>query len=177
MKQVHNNIFLIGGRACGKSTIGKLLADKLRMSFIDMDKAIEAQEGKNIQQMVEAGGWEFFREKEEQFLRKLANSNHGIIATGGGAILHQKTWPSVMENGFVVWLNASGETVRARLKNDDNTASQRPSLTGEDILCETEKIMAAREPLYRKGSHLQVSSEQPVETIIEMIEKAFWGKE
>ncbi len=164
-------IFLIGGRACGKTTIGKLLAQKLQMEFLDMDKTIEELEGKNIQQLVTDEGWEFFRKKEENLLQKLVGQDNLIIASGGGAILHQNIWPTVMKNGFVVWLNAKIETVQARLINDHKTAAQRPSLTGENILSETEKVMAAREPLYRKGSHLCIDSGQPVKTIIETIEK------
>jgi shikimate kinase len=76
-----------------------------------------------------------------------------------------------MQSGLVVWLNADSETVRARLLEDPNTAAQRPSLTGTDTLSETEKIMAEREPLYRKGAHLHIDSTQPVEIIIATIEK------
>lgn len=171
MKKAPDNIFLIGGRACGKSTIGKLLAAKINMNFLDMDKAIEEQEGKSILQLVESEGWSSFRKKEKALLEKLSRGRNMVVATGGGAVLHQEVWPAVMKANLVVWLNADVKTVRSRLKNDAATAGQRPSLTGGDILSEAEKIMAEREPLYQNGSHLQVNTDQPVETIVEIIEK------
>jgi shikimate kinase len=118
-------------------------------------------------------GWASFRTKEAALLQKLLHQDNLVVATGGGAILHQDIWPAVMEKSFVVWLNADIDTVRTRLLEDHKTAEQRPSLTGESLLVETEKIMKEREPLYRKGSHLQINSDQPLAKIIATIEKEF----
>jgi len=173
MGVIKNNLFfLVGGRATGKTTVGKLLSQSLTTDFLDMDTVIVERDGRSIQQMVAEQGWPFFRNLEKTVLKELILRKNLVVATGGGAILHQNIWPRVMETALVIWLFADIETVAARLRNDPLSSGQRPSLTGADFISETEKIMAEREPLYRQGSHLHIESNQPVEMIVATIEAA-----
>lgn len=157
---MHNSkIILVGYRATGKTTIGKLLADALSYKFIDMDKTIESRENSIISEMVQKNGWGYFREKEKSLLSELINQKTSlVIATGGGAILHQELWPKVMTAGMVVWLDADKETICQRLAGDTKTATQRPSLTDSGTEQEVTSVLAQREPLYKAGSHLAVNT-------------------
>nr|MBF0222874.1 shikimate kinase [Desulfobulbaceae bacterium] len=157
---MHNlKIILVGYRATGKTTIGKLLADRLSFNFIDMDKAIESRENSLIRDLVKTKGWPYFREKEKCLLEELINQQDRlVIATGGGAILHQELWPKVLRAGMVVWLKADQETICRRLAEDALTCSQRPSLTGGGTEQEVASVLAQREPLYKAGSHIAVDT-------------------
>lgn len=166
-------IILTGYRATGKSTVGRLLATRLGLDFIDMDAAIAAQEGRSIRQIVAEQGWNHFRTLERDLLADLVNRDKVVIATGGGAILHQDTWSRLRETGLVVWLTADIDTICRRLLDDGNSDSQRPSLTDSDICAEVAFMLAEREPLYEKGSHFAVSTmEKSTEQIVDGIEKA-----
>ncbi len=159
-------IILIGYRATGKTTVGLLLAEKLGFSFIDSDHALEQKEGQCISDMVAEHGWDYFRAKEKEMLVKLAGKKEHIIATGGGAILHQDIWATVKKSGVVIWLEADIQTICARLKADAASDTQRPSLTGEDILQEVSSVLAIRTPLYKSSSHFTVDATKSIEDIV-----------
>ena len=172
-----SNIILTGYRATGKSSIGKLLATRFSFNFVDMDKVIEQREGQTINAMVTNNGWPFFREKEQQLLEELITNHNQIISTGGGAILHQDTWPEVMSAGVVVWLTADQKTICKRLISDQNTANQRPSLTDSDTFAEVAAVLKEREPLYKKGCHLSVATDmKSLQQIASDIEAAIYQK-
>jgi shikimate kinase len=164
-------IILIGYRATGKSTIGRVLAERLGVAFIDMDEVLVARYGE-ISDLVRERGWEYFRAKEKELLAELIPRRGVVISTGGGAVLHQDVWPELKETGLVVWLTADPATIQARLAGDPVSAGQRPSLTGGDIKIEAAKVLAERAPLYLAGSHLQVDSTRPVAEVVAEIEAA-----
>ena len=165
----YSKIFLIGYRATGKTTVGKIISNHLSFEFVDMDKVIEARENAPIRTMVDSHGWEYFRKKESLLLEELSfQPNNLVVATGGGAILHQTVWPKVMAAGMVVWLTADLGTICARLAGDSNTTSQRPSLTGSGTEQEVAAVLAEREPLYRAGSHFSIDTGN--KTVAEIVE-------
>lgn len=147
------NVFLIGFRATGKTTVAKILAGRLGLTPVDMDEVLRRRFGP-IDVIVAGHGWEWFRAREKELLAELAAKSGQVVATGGGAILHQDLWPQVMAAGLVVWLTAEPEVIRKRLQTDQATAAQRPSLTGRAAADEIEEVLASRAPLYRAGSHL-----------------------
>jgi len=168
----YSKIFLIGYRATGKTTVGKLLSSQLFFEFVDMDKVIEARENTPIREMVDRYGWDYFRNKEYRLLEELIlQHNNLVVATGGGAILHQEIWPKVMAAGMVVWLTADLETICSRLADDPKTTSQRPSLTGNGTAQEIASVLAERKPLYQAGSHLSIDTGN--KTIPEIVETVF----
>lgn len=166
-------VMLIGYRATGKSSVGRLLAARLGVDFVDTDRLLEAQYGP-ISRLVAEKGWDFFRAREKEVLASLVALENGVLATGGGAVLHQDVWPDLMASGLAVWLTATAPVIRQRLAADETVnQGQRPSLTGSDIQHEIETVLAEREPLYRSGSHLAIETGvKSIAEIVEMIETA-----
>ncbi|MDH5524359.1 MAG: shikimate kinase [Desulfobulbaceae bacterium] len=153
-----HKIILTGYRATGKSSIGLMLAERLKLDFIDMDELIEARAGSSIHDMVAEKGWDYFRGLERDLLAELICRKNVVIATGGGAILHQSIWDQLRRTGLVVWLTADIDTICRRIENDAKSEGQRPSLTGDDILAEVASVLAERDPLYEKGSQLTIDT-------------------
>jgi shikimate kinase len=164
-------IILTGYRATGKSTVGRVLAARLKVAFIDMDEILVARHGE-IRELVRERGWDYFRAREEELLAELVSCRAAVISTGGGAVLHQAVWQQLKETGLVVWLAVDPATISRRLAADAASAGQRPSLTGGDIQEEAARVLAEREPLYRAGAHLVVDATRPVAAVVAAIEKA-----
>ncbi len=148
------NIILIGLRGSGKTTVGKLLSERLSYSFLDMDIEIQKQLGKDIARIVSEHGWGFFREKEHDILHSLSLSRT-VFSTGGGVILDPRNREWIQHNGWVVWLDVSPETSWERIRNDN---SRPPLITNQDSLQEIKIVHAEREPLYRGISHWKIST-------------------
>lgn len=140
--------FLIGYRAVGKTTIGRLLAEELGLQFLDTDKLVEQQSGKTIAELVEKAGWDGFREAEKLVLQQTAGMNNVLVSTGGGAVVHGDVWHEIKKYSRVIWLSAEPEVILSRLRLDDNTSSQRPPLSGKGVFAEIETILNERLPLY-----------------------------
>ena len=139
-------IFLIGYRAVGKSTIGSLLAKKLSLDFIDLDDWICDNASMSVKAIVESEGWEGFRRREYAALLEMTTRSNTVVATGGGAVLHQTLWPTLQKVGLVVWLQATTATLCDRLLTTDSAL--RPSLTGAGLIEEIEAVLKERLPLY-----------------------------
>ncbi|MGA8028983.1 MAG: shikimate kinase [Bryobacteraceae bacterium] len=141
-------LYLVGFMASGKTTVGKLLADELGWSFSDIDKEIEAREGKSISQIFLESGEARFRDFETEMIgRRVSRVEKGdpcVVALGGGAFLQPRNWELIENNGVTVWLDCSLDTVRDRL-GDDNTrplAANRASLA---------RLFENRRPLYARA--------------------------
>lgn len=166
-------IILTGYRATGKTLVGLMLARHLHLEFLDMDQLLEARAGQPIRQIVAQQGWGQFRLLERDLLAELICRKDVIISTGGGAILHQGVWNLLRQTGLVVWLTADIDTICRRLAEDGKSTSQRPTLTDSDIYAEVAQVLAEREPLYEKSSHLTVdTSDKTAGEIVHVIEKA-----
>src|SRR5689334_1898252 len=121
-------IFLYGPPGTGKSTIGKILAQNLKLPFIDMDHVIEANAGMSIPQIMEQQGEPTFRDIESEALKNLANEKEGIIALGGGALLRDENRAFAESQGKVILLMSDAETLFQRLNEGSNN---RPLLVGD----------------------------------------------
>ncbi len=170
MKRKNTKIVLTGYRATGKTSLGRILADRLLFSFIDTDLEIEKQQGSSINEIVAKKGWAFFRTLERNYLSSLVKRENLVIAPGGGAIMHKEVWADLMKTSLIIWLQADIHTISKRLSADSLSASQRPALTeNSDMIKEIATVLAERDPLYRKGAHHAVNTEKPIEQIIEEI--------
>jgi shikimate kinase len=118
------NIVLTGYRATGKTTVGALLAKKLKKEFIDTDDIIEAREHMSIRALFQKHGWKYFRRIEKRVIKDLAKKDNAIIAVGGGAFMYKANL-MLKENATVVLLTASAEVISKRMEQDHN----RPPLT------------------------------------------------
>ena len=143
------NIILMGYRGCGKTTVGRIVAEKLQRPFFDTDAMIQERLGKTIREIVADGGWEAFRVLERSAVDELAGREGCIIALGGGAVLYEQNVKALKRNGFFLWLTADGATIAGRLRNDGASDAQRPSLSGTDTVAEIEILLREREPVYR----------------------------
>ena len=165
-------LVLTGFRATGKSLVGARLADLLGYRFIGTDEELVARIRCSVAVFVREQGWPAFRELEKELLDRLAWMNQVVIATGGGAVLHQKEWQELRRESLVVWLQADARTIRERLLTDSASHAQRPSLTGGGKLEEVEAILAEREPCYRKGSDVAIdTTEKSPEEIARLIKQ------
>ncbi|WP_417914232.1 shikimate kinase [Candidatus Electronema sp. JM] len=153
-------IVLTGFRATGKTAVGRHLARRLGWDFLDTDAELTARMGCSIAELVRQQGWEFFREQERRLLHELAGRRNVVLATGGGAILHQREWEHLRRSAVVVWLRTDLAATLARLRQDEHTAGQRPRLHEEaaDWEEETAALLAEREPLYQVGSDLVIDT-------------------
>ena len=153
------NLFLIGFRGTGKTSVGRALAQHLAWRFVDMDETIAAESGRSIAEMVRIQGWQYFREQERRLLRRLAEGRRQVVGTGGGVILLPDNVATLRSVGTVIWLRAGLDTIQRRLAGDDRTGAFRPALTRLDPAAEIETLLAARTPLYKAAMHLAVDTD------------------
>ncbi|MCX7981619.1 MAG: shikimate kinase [Syntrophales bacterium] len=153
------NIILIGFRGTGKTTVGRLLAQSLRLPFFDTDTFIQEETGKTIRDIVATEGWFTFRQLEKNVIGLLSLHDNCVIALGGGAILDPENVRRLQDKGFFVWLTAGLNTILERLTLDDKTKDVRPSLTDRDLVEETGDLLILREPYYQQIANVVISTE------------------
>lgn len=167
------NLYLIGYRCTGKTTVGIALGRRLGRPFVDTDRLIVQTVGTSIARMVEENGWPYFREQERKTLQSLSAKAHQVVATGGGIVLDERNIVAMRHSGKVVWLTAGLATIQARMLADDATQGSRPSLTGQGLIAEIEVVLAQRRPLYEKAADLTVATDD--ETIAGICERIVEG--
>jgi shikimate kinase len=153
------NLTLIGYRATGKTTLARLLAERLGWDWIDADVEIERVAGKTIAEIFAEDGEPAFRDIEARVIAELSGRSNLVIAAGGGAPLREESRKAMREGGQVVWLQASVETIHARMTGDVTTATRRPNLTDRGPLDEIMHVMSVREPIYRETAHVEIDTE------------------
>jgi shikimate kinase/shikimate kinase/3-dehydroquinate synthase len=116
MKSKENLVFL-GMMGSGKSSIGSLVAKKLNLNFVDVDKEIEKELGLSISKIFETKGEDYFRKFEEKKTLKILKSNSTVISLGGGAFINKVIRKEVLKNHISFWLNWDNETLINRIKN------------------------------------------------------------
>lgn len=154
-----NNIFLIGARGAGKSTIGASLAERLGRPFYDTDRMICQRAGKSVAEIVEDAGWPGFRRLEAEVLADCLAFSASVIATGGGAVLHRQLWRRRDPGSLVVWLKVEVDTLVSRLRGDSSGSRGRPSLTGQSAADEVAEVVSRRLPLYRELAHIIIDAD------------------
>lgn len=159
MNEKSINIVLTGFRATGKSLVGRMLAEKLRYTFIDTDILLCERLGAPIADIVASHGWDFFRQAERRLLMEVTGMVRTVLATGGGAIEHLLEWRQLRGCCYIVWLDADPATIRQRMNDDPQSAGQRPSLTGTPACDEIEELLQRRIPLYAAGSDLHLTTD------------------
>src|SRR4030042_2711167 len=164
------NIVLIGYRGSGKSTVGRRLATRLKLKFVDIDDLIEERQGVSISDIVKSHGWGHFRKLERNTIEEISKEDHLIIAPGGGAVLDTDNVKALRENGFIIWLKADKQTLLKRMNQDPGTNTRRPTLTGKGTSEKLKEIMSLRAPLYERASELKIDTQTlDVEAVVERI--------
>ena len=162
-------IFLIGARACGKSTLGRLLAERLRLAFADTDQHLCAAAGMEVDEIVARNGWPAFRTLESAALRECAQART-VVATGGGMALDPRNREFMRATGTVFFLDVPAQVLATRLTQDPR-ATQRPSLTGLPPAEEIARVLAEREPVYRAAAHHSIPAGRPVPELVPELAK------
>jgi shikimate kinase len=162
------NVFLVGPMGSGKSAVGRQLAARLGLSFIDSDAEIEALTGVDIPYIFEKEGEAGFRARERDVLDALTVRPGVLVATGGGAVLDPDTRVRLRSRGCVVYLRTSVNQQLARTRR----SGHRPLLRNPDPLGTLERLMQVRAPLYEETADLVVETDsRKVKTVVDEIER------
>ncbi len=138
------NLYLIGFMGTGKSSVGRELARRLKLRFIDSDHAIEQQQGRSVREIFDQSGEPAFRELEKAFIESGHPSSGCVVACGGGLPMQQEVRENLLQKGIVVCLFASPETILERTMHND----RRPLLQVEDPAARIRQLLSEREPVY-----------------------------
>lgn len=150
----------------GKSTVGRQLARRLGLPFLDSDVVIEQRLGCSIREYFDREGEAAFRDVEEQVIAELAAGPDAVVATGGGTVLRETNRQRLREGGRVIYLRSSPEELQRRLRHD----TQRPLLQVADPLARLRAMYAERDPLYREAAHFHIETGRPsVPTLVNMV--------
>jgi XRE family aerobic/anaerobic benzoate catabolism transcriptional regulator len=145
-----NGIALIGLRGAGKSTLGKLLADKIGWTFVELNKEIEQQNGLSVAEIIALYGQEGFRRMEQTALNNLLGRKElMVLATGGGIVSEPLTFDRVLSSFYTIWLKAKPEEHMARVRRQGDL---RPMADDRSAMQELRTILLSREPLYARAS-------------------------
>ncbi|WP_440996381.1 shikimate kinase AroK [Arhodomonas sp. SL1] len=171
MRRSSAPVFLIGPMGAGKSTVGRRLAARLGLEFVDCDATLEARTGVDIPRIFDIEGEEGFREREGRLLDELTAREGIVLATGGGAVLREANRRMLGARGRVVYLRADVDTQLARVRDSD-----RPLLRTDDPRARLEALAAERNPLYESIADVTVdtgsgSMDAVVEAIMEQLER------
>lgn len=165
-----DNLFLIGYRCTGKSSVGKLLAATLGRSFVDTDSLVVSANGMSIREIVDRSGWQAFRRLEHSVLKQVCTLDRQVVATGGGIVLDSDNVNLMKGSGRIIWLRASPEAIEARMVQDQDSVAFRPALTSTDSISEIEETLAEREPLYKHAMDFSVDTDEVrLDSIVDFI--------
>ena len=138
------SLVLTGMMGVGKSTIGRLIAKRLKVKFIDIDKVIERRERKSIKRIFDDNGETYFRKLEEKITLKILKNREAIIALGGGAFMNNNIREKVLTSCTSIWLKVNLDKLIKRYKKND----RRPLLARKKLDSEVKKIYRSRKKTY-----------------------------
>lgn len=154
------NIYLVGFMGTGKTAVAKILASKLSKEFVEMDAVIESQEGLEIKDIFAQKGENYFRNLENNLLKKLSKQNNFVVSCGGGVVCNSNNIKLMRQTGFVFCLFASASVIFQRIKNQNN----RPLLNVKNPLVKIEELFNARKHCYQKaGERINTDGRSPSE--------------
>lgn len=159
------SIVLVGIMGCGKSTVGKRLAHRLGLDFVDADSEIERAANMTVSEIFANHGEPYFRSGEERVIARLLREGPYVLATGGGAFMSSATRGEIAEHGLSIWLKVDFETVMSRVRR----RATRPLLQTADPEGTMRKLMAEREPVYAEAALTVTSADVPHETVVDEI--------
>lgn len=166
------NIYLIGFMGTGKSTVGRLLADRLGMEFCDTDAMVEKRAGKTIAEIFEDLDEDAFRGMETEILKEITGKGNLVVSTGGGIVVTKGNMEIMRSAGKLITLMASPEQIFERIKDDRG----RPLLNVDSPLDEIKRLIYDRAPFYINTDYIvettELSPEDAAEEIIRFVENA-----
>jgi shikimate kinase len=160
------SVVLVGMMGAGKSSIGRRLAQRLGLSFVDADAEIEAAAGMTIAEIFASYGEPYFRSGEQRVIARLLESGAQVLATGGGAYMNAETRAAIAQRGVSVWLKAEFDVLMKRVKR--RATADRPMLQG-DPAQRIRELMEQRYPVYAQADVTVMSREVAHESIVNEI--------
>jgi shikimate kinase len=148
------NVYMVGMMGAGKTTVGRMLARKLRLRFVDSDLEVEARCGVKVPVIFDLEGEAGFRAREAQVIAELTSLTGILLATGGGVVLDVRNRERLAQTGTVIYLRARPEDLYRRVRGDRN----RPLLATPDPLGRLRELYAQRDPLYQEVAHITVDT-------------------
>jgi shikimate kinase len=148
------NLFLVGMMGAGKTTVGKLLAQKFGRTFVDSDEEIQQRTGVTIPHIFDVEGEAGFRQREASVIQDLVKRNNIVLATGGGVVLNEQNRDALCNNGIVVYLKSSVHDLWQRTRHDRN----RPLLQTADPRARLKELYELRDPIYTQVADLVMST-------------------
>ena len=149
MPVVKKNLILLGMMAVGKTTLGKIVAKRQNLTFIDTDVVIEKKNLMTISEIFKKKGEKFFRMEEEKQILKLLKKDNHIIALGGGAFMNKMLRDNILKNAVSIWLDAPIEILNRRIKKN----LKRPLLDKKNNQSKLEKLYKERENIYKLANY------------------------
>ena len=159
MKKSWDKVILIGFRGAGKTTVGKLLAERLNLPFLDLDDEVQRRVDLSIKEMVERYGWSYFREMERKVLEDLIEKEGCVVALGGGSVLHEDLMEKLRNRAFIIYLKISSVSAVEKITKDSKSEQTRPSLSNLSLFEEVERVLRERSPLYKKYADIIIESD------------------
>ena len=164
------NLFLIGYRCSGKTTVGKSIAMTIDWSFVDSDLLIIKKNGNSIKDIIDTAGWDAFRRMERSTMRQICTKDRQVVATGGGVVLDADNIKAMKTSGTVVWLEASAASIQERMRQDKKTEDFRPALTDKGWMEEINVMLLKRNPYYESASDFSIHTDDvPLDEITQNI--------
>jgi shikimate kinase len=157
------SVVLVGMMGAGKSTIGRRLAARLRLPFLDADIEIEAAAGMPIPDIFETHGEPHFRDGEARVIARLLDGGPAVLATGGGAFMREETRELIRDKAISIWLKADADIIMKRVKR----RADRPLLQTSDPAATIGRLIEEREPVYRHADLTIWSRDVPHEKIVD----------
>ena len=157
------SVVLVGMMGAGKSTIGRRLALRLRLPFVDADNEIEAAAGMSIPDIFETHGEPHFRDGEARVIARLLESGPILLATGGGAFMREDTRQRIRDKAISMWLKADADVILRRVKR----RADRPLLQNADPAAVIARLIEARHPFYEQTDLLIDSRDVPHDRIVD----------
>ena len=165
------NLVLLGMMAVGKTTLGKIVAKKQELKFIDIDASIEKKNSMTIKEIFKKKGEKFFRMEEENEILKSLEKNNCVIALGGGAFMNKTVRENILKNAISIWLNVDIKTLNKRVQWNQ----KRPLLKKENNQKKITELYAERKDIYKLANHKiecdNLSKKNIAEKIIALYEK------
>jgi shikimate kinase len=162
------SVVLIGLMGAGKTAVGKRLAAKLDLPFVDADKEIEEAAGQSIAEIFAEHGEAYFRQGERKVIARLLEAGPQVLATGGGAYMTVETRTIIKERGISIWLRAELPVLLHRVRRRNH----RPLLIGRDNEQVMRNLMAERYPIYAEADITVESRDVPHEVIVKEVTDA-----
>jgi shikimate kinase len=166
------SIVLIGLMGAGKTAVGKRLAARLDLPFVDADNEIETAAGQTVSEIFAEHGEAYFRQGERKVISRLLDACPQVLATGGGAFMNEETRANIEARGISVWLRAELRVLMKRVSRRGN----RPLLAGNDPEKVMRRLMAERDPVYAKADIVVESRDVPHEAIVSAVVDALAEK-